>query len=112
MLERVLERVGQRPDARLLAVTVTAVRRSFATGIARAIAGPALAGCGFTGGRRVGRADDVAVGARGAVERVQVAVLDPHEPREQIVEHADVIAPSVRPQITSRAPRTARSTMP
>ena len=32
VLERVLERVGQRPDARLLAVTVTAVRRSFADG--------------------------------------------------------------------------------
>jgi hypothetical protein len=86
--ERVLEHVGQRAEVRRRRLGVACLRVAGSGGLLSR-AGRAVA-VTFTGGRRVGRADDLAIGARGVVERVELAVGDPHEPGVEVIERPQV----------------------
>ena len=99
--DRLLERLGQRARRRarrVVAAAALAGRRSSAGPLPPSVPVGAVARPRGAVALRVvvavaravavGRADDRAVLARGAVERVVVAVGDPDQPREQRVERA------------------------
>ena len=85
-LERLLERLAERPRRRR-AFAGAAVLARGAGAIVHVLAVPVRLAVGW---RRVGGSDDRAVLAGGAVERVQVAVVDPDDPGKQLVERGEV----------------------